>query len=141
MSKKEKVIENIDNAGESSHDNTLDNLLGSNLLAFECLIDLLEMTRKIDQEVGCDLLYALEKGFKDAMKDMRVTMGTLDRAYKLVPTGHKYTPDKNAESCENCGKKHDRQDMIQLQDMRGVFHCNECGAELKSWADTHQKEA
>ncbi len=132
-----KVKENINNPQEksistnpkreSSYENTLDCLLGNQLVAFGCFIDLLKITRERDSHIDADMLYALEKGLRDALKEMRVTIGALDNAYKLVPTGYKYTQDKEHFTCKNCDKKYDWQDMVRLEDMYGRYSCNECG--------------
>jgi DNA-directed RNA polymerase subunit RPC12/RpoP len=113
--------------GESSYENTLDCFLGDKLIAMESFIGLLKITREREYDIDADMLYALEKGFKDTMKDMRVAIGALDNAYKLVPTGHKYSPDKESTTCKNCGKKYDWQDMIRLEDIYGRYSCSECG--------------
>jgi len=144
MVEKGKGKENIDNPVESSCDNTLDYLLGDELVAFGAFIDFSEIIRERDPDIDPDfsrMLYAQEKGLKDTLKDMRVAIGAIDRAYKLVPTGHKHTPDKEPTTCEKCGKKYDWQDIVRLENIHGKFPCNECGAELKFRADTHQKEA
>jgi hypothetical protein len=131
---KEEGSINTNPNGESSYENTLDYLLGYEFVAFGAFIDLLKITRQRDPDIDADMLYALEKGLRDALKDMRVKIGTLDNAYKLVPTGHKYTSDKEQLTCKSCGKKYDWQDMLRLEDMYGRYSCNECGYQKFEYA-------
>lgn len=134
-----KVKENINNLqeestlnkqngeSESSYEDILDGFLGDKLFAMDTFIGLLRVTRQSELGITADMLYALEKGLRDALKDMRVAIGVLENAYKLVPTDHKYTPDKERLTCKNCGKKYDWQDMIMLEDIYKRYSCSECG--------------